>query len=72
MKWLLTVIPVDEERLLHALDLPLADYEDAAQVACAERQGVDLIVTRNHDEFRRIDLEVLSPPELLARVAERR
>lgn len=68
---LLTVVPVDEEPLLHALDLPPADYEEAVQVACAERQGVDLIVTRNEKDFRGIDLEVLSPAELLARMAER-
>lgn len=68
---LLTVAPVDEERLLHALDLPLADYEDAVQVACAVREDVDLIVTRNEADFRGIDLEVLSPVELLARMAER-
>lgn len=67
---LLTVVPVDGERLLHALDLPLSDYEDAVQVACGERQGVDLIVTRNRGDFRGIDLDVLSPAELLARMAE--
>lgn len=68
---LLEVVPVDEERLLHALDLPAADYEDAVQVACAERQGVDLIVSRNTADFRGIDLEVLTPVELVARMADR-
>lgn len=49
----------------------MADYEDAVQVACTERQGVDLIVSRNAADFGGIDLEVLSPMELVARMADR-
>lgn len=49
----------------------MADCEDAVQVACAERQGVDLIVSRNTADFRGIDLEVLTPVELVARMADR-
>lgn len=65
---LVDVVPVDEDRLLQALDLPMSDYEDAVQVACAEKAGCDVIVTRNGDDFRGTDLEVLSPVDLLARL----
>lgn len=66
---LLEVVPVDEDRLLQALDLPMGDYGDAVQVACAEKSGVNVIVTRNGDDFQGTDLDVRSPAELLARLA---
>lgn len=69
---LLEVVPVDEDRLLQALDLPVSDYEDAVQVACAEKVGADVIVTRNAADFRGTDLAVRSPSELLARLGDDR
>lgn len=65
---LLEVVPVDEDRLLQALDLPLTDHEDAVQVACAEKAGVDVVVTRNEADFQGTDLDVRSPAELVARI----
>lgn len=67
---LLEVVPVDEDRLLQALDLPTADFEDAVQIACAEKRSVEVIVTRNQDDFQGTDLEVRSPAELLARLRD--
>lgn len=64
---LLEVAPVDGERLLHALALPLEDFEDAVHAACAEREEVDVLVTRNEKDFVGTGVEVLSPVELLAR-----
>ena len=65
---LLRVVPVDEDRLLQALDLPLPDFEDAVQAACAGKAKVDALVTRNVDDYAGLGLDVLSPVELLARV----
>ena len=48
---LFEIVPVDEDRLLQALDLDLPDFEDAVQAACAEKAGVDALVTRNEPEF---------------------
>lgn len=67
---LLEVSAVDEDRLLQALDLPMPDFEDAVQVACAEKVGADVIVTRNADDFLGTDLPVRSPTELLARLGD--
>lgn len=64
---LLRVVPVDEDRLLQALDLPMADFGDAVQAACAGKAKVDALVTRNVEDYAGIDLDVLSPVELLAR-----
>lgn len=60
------VVPVDEDRLLHALDLDLGDFEDAVQAACAEKIRADVLVTRNADDFAGVGVEALSPVELLA------
>lgn len=67
---LLEVAAVDEDRLLQALDLPMSDYEDAVQVACAEKVGADVIVTRDPDDFEGTDPAVRSPTELLARLGD--
>ena len=67
---LVSVVPVDHDRLLHALAMNWSDFEDAVQVACAEKAEVDYIVTRDPKHFRRSDVPILSPPELLALFAE--
>lgn len=67
---LFEVAPVDEDRLLQALDLGLRDFEDAVQAACALREGVDVLVTRNESDFAGIGVEVLSPVRLLARLRD--
>lgn len=65
---LLRVVPVDEDRLLQALDLPVADYEDAVQASCGSKAKADALVTRNVGDYAGLDLDVLSPVEALARV----
>lgn len=68
---LFEIVPVDEDRLLQALDdLPMADFEDAVQAACAEKAGVEVLVTRNERDFRGIGPEVLSPVALLGRLGD--
>lgn len=68
---LFEIVPVDEDRLLQALDLPLRDFEDAVQGACAEKAGVDALVTRNEPDFDGLGLPVLSPVALLSRLEGR-
>lgn len=65
---LFEIVPVDEDRLLQALDLRLPDFEDAVQAACAQKWGADALVTRNEGDFEGAGLEVLSPVTLLARL----
>lgn len=66
---LVTVVAVDQDRLLHGLALDWDDFEDAVQVACAEKAEVDYLVTRDKKLFRKSDVPTLSPPELLALVS---
>ena len=67
---LFEIVPVDEDRLLQALDLELPDFEDAVQGACAEKWGADVLVTRNERDFEGIGVEVLSPVAALARLRD--
>lgn len=65
---LLTVVrvcPVDGNVLRSALALSFADYEDAAQHACATAVGLDAIVTRNVDDYKNATLPVYSPTDFL-------
>lgn len=61
------VVPVDEDRLLHALAMGWSDFEDAVQAACAEKAEVDYLVTRNEDDFRRSSARAISPAAFRAR-----
>ena len=63
---LLEVVPVDHDRLLHALAMNWKDFEDAVQAACAAKAEVAYLVTRNQADFSGSDLDVISPAELVA------
>jgi predicted nucleic acid-binding protein len=52
---------------LAALELPLADFEDALQVAAAMACGAQLIITRNERDFRKSPVPALSPDLFLRR-----
>lgn len=64
----LRICTLDEAALTAALGLPLADYEDAVQHACAQARDMDAIVTRNLDDYRGATLPILSPRDLLLRL----
>ncbi len=42
---------IDHDSLRAALTLPLKDYEDAVQVASAQANGLEAIVTRDLADF---------------------
>lgn len=66
---ILDVVPVDHDRIVQALALEWADFEDAIQAACALHAGVDAIATRNVRDYRELPLAVSTPAELMARQA---
>jgi predicted nucleic acid-binding protein len=55
------VATVNEEVILHALDLPLSDFEDAVTAAAARLAGCDYIVTRDPKGFRGSPIQLLTP-----------
>ena len=60
------VAPADTSALRYALSLPLADFEDAMQVAAARACGARHIVTRNVRDFARSPIPATTPREALA------
>jgi predicted nucleic acid-binding protein len=64
----LELLTVDRAALEAAYNSPTSDFEDALQIATAEREGLDAIVTRDPEGFALSPIEVLSPPEMLARL----
>lgn len=67
---LFRVVPVDQDRLLHALDLGLADFKDAVQAACAAKVAADVLVTRNVADYGGAGVDALTPVQLLAGVED--
>jgi len=63
------VCAVDDATLRAALALPLTDYEDAVQVACALAADVDAIVTRDADGFIPSPVQVIAPADLADQLA---
>jgi len=51
---ILGVVAVDGDDCFGALELPIADFEDALITVCANREGIGLIVT-NDKEFQKMD-----------------
>jgi predicted nucleic acid-binding protein len=67
---LLRIVPLDEDRLRHALGLAWSDFEDAVQAACAEKAEADWLVTRDKRGFKKSAVRPVTPPELLALLQE--
>src|SRR5260370_15229510 len=55
------VCPVTRARLVEALALPFADYEDAVQHASATANNIDAIVTPHLADYKNSSLPAYSP-----------
>lgn len=53
---ILEVVPPSDAIFRRALTLPMEDYEDAVQAACALKIGADYIVTRNVKDFEGVEI----------------
>lgn len=62
------VAPVDTAAAGYAVSLPMADFEDAMQVAAARACGAQHIVTRNVRDFARSPIPAVTPQEALDRL----
>src|SRR5688500_11797407 len=63
------VCTVNREALELAASKRGTDFEDDVQITCAEREGLDAIITRDRDGFGAAPLPVYTPAELLARLS---
>ena len=62
------VAPADTAALRYALSLPMADFEDAMQVAAARACGASHIVTRNVRHFARSPIPAITPRDALGQL----
>lgn len=63
------VAPVATADARRALTLPIADTEDAFQVAAALAWRADVIVSRNVSDYRRSPVQALLPDDFLRQIA---
>lgn len=66
---LFSVAVVNQVVYYDALQNQAKDFEDAVQAATAHHLGLDGIVTRNLDDYRRAGVKTYSPTELVAWLA---
>lgn len=62
------VATTDTESVRYAAELPMADFEDALQVAAARACGARHIVTRNVRDYARSPIRAVDPGEALGRL----
>ena len=53
------------EAVRYAASLPMADFEDALQVAAARAAGASHVVTRNLGDYERSPIPAIAPPDAL-------
>ena len=59
------LLTVDDVVIHQAIALPGADFEDNVQIACSQIYRIDLIVTRNPDDFvRGVTVPVVNPRDI--------
>jgi len=61
--------PLDAATMQLALKLPLADYEDAVQLAGALAYQLDAIITRDPNDFAGASLPIYSPVDFLTELS---
>ena len=60
------VATTDTDSIRYAAGLPMADFEDAMQVAAARACGARHIVTRNVKDYARSPIRAVAPQEALS------
>jgi predicted nucleic acid-binding protein len=63
---LVSVAPVTEKTLRHALALKWPDFEDAVTATCAVEAGASYLITRNKRDFKSLPVKVVTPEEFLS------
>lgn len=59
------IVGVDKNVIINALASGLKDFEDGIQASASELNGVEVIITRNKDDFANARLKIATPKEFL-------
>ncbi len=62
----ISVITVDHDSILTAIESKFMDFEDGVQNYCALKNQCDLILTRNIKDYTFSELQVLEPKDFVA------
>ncbi len=65
---ILEVLSVDKNTIFSAMSSNFFDFEDSIQNSAAEINKLDWIITRNKKDFKKSNLAVLTPKEVLERL----
>ncbi len=71
IKTLLSIVSIDcvtEQEIAEALELEWSDFEDSVQYAVAYLNEMDGIVTRNAADYKRAELSVWSPEQIVKKL----
>ena len=71
IKTLLSIVSiacVTEQEIAEALELEWSDFEDSVQYAVAYLNEMDWIVTRNAADYKRAELSVWSPEQIVKKL----
>jgi len=60
------IVDMNQKIVDRALNSSFPDFEDALQIVSAENAVMDLIVTRNIEDYKNSNLSVLKPAEVIA------
>lgn len=64
------IVPVSNQDLIIALDLPLNDFEDAMQCASAMACHADVIISRNIKDYQNSPIKTMTPEQFLQQFIE--
>jgi len=59
------VCGVDKGAIIDAINSDFKDLEDAVQHFAAKAKNIDLIITRNKNDFKHSEIKVLTPSEFI-------
>ena len=59
------ISPVNQDVLRSALRLEMKDFEDVVQIASAQADGLDFIITRNIKDFEKSPVKAMTPAEFV-------
>ncbi len=65
---ILEVIGVDKDIVIDSLECDVPDFEDAIQIFSAKSNFIDIVITRNANDFALSGMKVLTPQEFIQKL----
>ena len=65
---LIKVCPMSQSTVDRAVRSTFTDFEDALQNFCAEEANISILVTRNIKDFKRSNISIMKPEELISSI----